>query len=65
MTLTAETVYWATQHGEIVRLEARTNACTTASVIATYIHRESKKKQDTKLLAITLLTIIRFSKFFH
>ena len=33
MTLTAETVYWATQHGEIVRLEARTNACTTASVI--------------------------------
>jgi len=27
------------------------------------IHRESKK-QDTKLLAITSLTIIRFSKFF-
>ena len=30
-----------------------------------HIHRESKKKQDTKLLAITSLTIIRFSKFFH
>ena len=28
------------------------------------IHRESKK-QDTKLLAITSLTITRFSKFFH
>ena len=28
------------------------------------LHRESKK-QDTKLLAITSLTIIRFSKFFH
>ena len=28
------------------------------------IHRESKK-QDTKLLPITSLTIIRFSKFFH
>jgi len=27
------------------------------------LHRESKK-QDTKLLAITSLTIIRFSKFF-
>ena len=30
-----------------------------------HLHRESKKKQDTKLLAITSLTIIRFSKFFH
>ena len=30
---------------------------------ASIIHRESKK-QDTKLLAITSLTIIRFSKFF-
>jgi len=29
-----------------------------------HLHRESKK-QDTKLLAITSLTIIRFSKFFH
>jgi len=29
----------------------------------TYIHRESKK-QDTQLLAITSLTIVRFSKFF-
>ena len=28
------------------------------------LHRESKK-QDTKLLAITSLTIIRFSKFFQ
>jgi len=28
------------------------------------VHRESKK-QDTKLLAITSPTIIRFSKFFH
>jgi len=28
------------------------------------LHRESKK-QDTKLLAITLPTIIRFSNFFH
>ena len=28
------------------------------------LHRESKK-QDTKLLAITSLTIIRFSNFFH
>jgi len=31
---------------------------------ARIIHRESKK-QDTKLLAITSPTIIRFSKFFH
>jgi len=29
-----------------------------------HLHRESKK-QDTKLLAITSLIIIRFSKFFH
>jgi len=29
-----------------------------------FLHRESKK-QDTKLLAITSLTIIRFSNFFH
>jgi len=29
-----------------------------------YIHRESKK-QDTKLLAITSVNIIRFSNFFH
>jgi len=29
-----------------------------------HIHRESKK-QDTKLLAITSPTIIRFSKFCH
>jgi len=28
------------------------------------LHRESKK-QDTELLAITSLTIIRFSNFFH
>jgi len=28
------------------------------------LHRESKKKQDTKLLAITSPTIIQFSKFF-
>jgi len=28
------------------------------------VHRESKK-QDTKLLAINSLTIIRFSNFFH
>jgi len=28
------------------------------------LHHESKK-QDTKLLAITALTIIRFSKFIH
>ena len=32
-------------------------------VLTTDLHRESKK-QDTKLLAITSLTIIRFSKFF-
>jgi len=29
------------------------------------LYTVSQKKQDTQLLAITSLTIIRFSKFFH
>jgi len=36
----------------------------TGDHVTKYIHRESKK-QDTKLLAITSLNIIRFSKLFH
>ena len=40
------------------------NACATLISSCDELHRESKK-QDTKLLAITSLTIIRFSKFFH
>jgi len=53
-------------------VKRRTSAALTKTMIRgiktlkprTKIHRESKK-QDTKLLAITSLTIIRFSKFFH
>jgi len=45
------------------------NICSSFSLlspVATHrpIHRESKK-QDTKLLAITSVNIIRFSKYFH
>jgi len=42
-----------------------TEVMTLICVHTAYVHRESKKKQDTQLLAITSLTIIRFSNFFH
>ena len=46
------------------RLQLQVSRVSAAhSLIIIYIHRESKK-QDTKLLAITPLTIIRFSNFF-
>ena len=39
--------------------------CRTVCFNAGGIYTVSQKKQDTKLLAITPLTIMRFSKIFH
>jgi len=42
--------------------EADSSFCTLAASVN---YTVSQKKQDTKLLAIISLTVIRFSKFFH
>ena len=50
---------------EFGSVEILSNSCILPVTSYDNLHRESKKKQDTKLMAITSLTIIRFSKFFH
>jgi len=53
----------AASDGESCRLWERLSVCTASEHCGPRVHRESKK-QDTKLLAITSPTIIRFSNFF-